>query len=168
MKKLFFAMMMAVVAMTAAGQGRWTREMLEPDELKGIAGGEVISYEDPSMGMLVLWGFDTFQFRLGSTKTMFETERSNGHSGLIAKVGIYDDNNRLTDKFDLWLDREENMAFRSVRTRNAGTMSNPVGQKGKVRKIFDALLSGHGYVRIVAPRYNSTDFDLKITPYTEE
>jgi hypothetical protein len=46
-------------------------------------------------------------------------------------------------------------------------MANPVGQKGKVKKIFKALLSGTGYVRIVAERFQTTDFDMKIIPYSK-
>ena len=65
------------------------------------------------------------------------------------------------------LDREDNRANRFVKTRNAGGMFNPVGQKGKVKKIFKHLTSGKGYVRIVCPRYNNTDFDIKITQLSE-
>ena len=82
-------------------------------------------------------------------------------------VGIYDENNKLTEKFKMWLDRSDNKANRVVKTRNAGGMSNPVGQKGKVKKIFKALQSDKGYVRIVAERFHSTDFDIKIPPYKE-
>jgi hypothetical protein len=67
----------------------------------------------------------------------------------------------------MWLDRSENKANRVVKTRNAGGMSNPVGQKGKVKKIFKALQSDKGYVRIVAERFQTTDFDMKIIPYSK-
>ena len=65
----------------------------------------------------------------------------------------------------MWLDKEDNRANRFLRTRNAGTMANPVGQKGKVKKIFKALKTGSDLkVRIVAPRYNTTDFDITLIP----
>ena len=67
----------------------------------------------------------------------------------------------------MWLDRVDNNKDRIVRTRDAGGMSNPVGQKGKVKKIFKALQSDGGYVRIVAERFQSTDFDIKIPPFKE-
>ena len=72
------------------------------------------------------------------------------------------------EKFKLWLDKESNTRNQVLRTRNAGTMANPVGQKGKVKKIFKTLLSGSGYVRIVAERYHPTDFDMKIMPYNQQ
>ena len=52
--------------------------------------------------------------------------------------------------------------------RDAGFMNNPVGQKKKVRKIFEALRSGVGYVRIVTPRYDNSDFDIKILDFREQ
>jgi hypothetical protein len=73
----------------------------------------------------------------------------------------------MIEKFKLWLDKENNTRNQVLRTRNAGTMANPVGQKGKVKKIFKALLSGTGYVRIVAERFQTTDFDMKIIPYSK-
>ena len=82
-------------------------------------------------------------------------------------VGIYDDGGQLKEKFKMWLDRVDNKGNCIVRTRDAGSMSNPVGQKGKVKKIFNALQSYGGYVRIIAERFQRTDFDLKIPPYKE-
>ena len=82
-------------------------------------------------------------------------------------VGIYDENDKLTDKFTMWLDRVDNKGNMIVRTRNAGGMANPVGQKGKVKKIFKALQSDTGYVRIVAQLFQSADFDINIPPYKE-
>ena len=90
-----------------------------------------------------------------------------GYAGIQILVGIYDDDNNLIEKFKMWLDKESNNRNQVVRTRNAGTMANPVGQKGKVKKIFKTLLSGSGYVRIVAERFQTTDFDMKIIPYSK-
>ena len=67
----------------------------------------------------------------------------------------------------MFLDDEKNRGNCFIRTRDLGGMSNPVGQKKKVRKIFAALRSGKGYVRFVAPRHNRSDFDIKVMPYKE-
>lgn len=83
-------------------------------------------------------------------------------------VGIYDANGTMTEKFEMWLDLVRDSGYKDLRTRNAGSMSNPVGQKKKVRKIFEALRSGVGYVRIVAPRYDQNDFDIKILAFQEQ
>ena len=66
---------------------------------------------------------------------------------------------------NLWLCKEDGSGYSYARTVNKGII--PPGQKKKVNKIFKALSDGTGYVRILAPRYNTTDFDLKITPYRE-
>ncbi len=67
----------------------------------------------------------------------------------------------------MWLDKESDKGGSYLRTRNAGGMSNPVGQKGKVKKILKHLQGDSGYVRIVATRYNRADFDIKIPPVKE-
>ena len=48
-----------------------------------------------------------------------------------------------------------------LRTRNAGIMFNPVGQAKKVKKMYKHLHTT-GYLRIVAPRHEASDYDIKI------
>ena len=161
------------ISASNGAEGKWDKVTVEADELKGIEGGTTYIYTAPKMGSFVIWDFDKFQYRLVSDEAQFDIEsgwgKYTGHySGIKVNVGIYNDDNVLIDKFEMWLDKEDNRANRFVRTRDAGGMSNPVGQKGKVRKIFNALKSGSGYVRIVAARYNTTDFDIRIKPYNIE
>jgi len=106
---------------------------------------------------------DGVQFNIETGYSQF----AGSYAGITVLVGIYDDNGQMKEKFKMWLDRMDNMGNYAVKTRNAGGMSNPVGQKGKVKKIFKALQSGGGYVRIVAERFQRTDFDLKIPPFKE-
>jgi hypothetical protein len=171
MKKVLLSFVMLLAAVAASAQGTWEKTITEADELKGIEGGEAYIYTVPQMGSFVFWGFDKFQYRLVSDEAQFNTKTVSGmsvyYTGLEAFVGIYDDNDKLIEKFKMWLDKEDNKANSFVRTRNAGGMSNPVGQKGKVKKIFKALQSGKGYVRIVCERFNRSDFDIKITPFKE-
>ena len=169
MKKLMTIALM-VVAMTASAQGKWEKSVIEADELKGQEESVAYSYNQPGTGMFVVWGFDTYQFRLVSEERQFDIESgynqfAGSYSGIKVLVGLYDDNDKLIEKFTMWLDKEDSRANRFVKTRNAGGMSNPVGQKGKVKKIFKQLQSGKGYVRMVCARYNATDFDLKIPPF---
>lgn len=163
MKKVFLMMLLTVVAVGAAGQGTWSKKTIKADELRGEEGGTYLLYEDPSMGEIVIWNWDEFQFRLISLGGQFNVSRD----GMVVNVGIYDDNDKLVEKFGMWLDREDNRANRFIRTRDAGYMNNPVGQKKKVKKIFKALQSGTGYVRFLCERYNELDFDLKVLPYKE-
>lgn len=175
MKKVILTLIMALTGITANAQttknlGKWERTTIEADELKGQEASDVIIYTVSGMGDFVCWGFDEFQFRLISSEAQFDIDAGYGryvgsYAGLKANVGIYSEDGSLVEKFEMWLDKEDNRANRFVRTRNAGTMSNPVGQKGKVKKIFRALKTGSGQVvRIVAPRFNTSDFDITITP----
>ena len=170
MKKLFLLMMLLMpLCVSAQEEGKWLKQESEADELKGSTGGSYYTYVVPGIGAFVIFGFDTYQYFLLSEKKQFNIDAGystygGAYAGISVLVGIYDENDKLTDKFTMWLDRVDNKGNMIVRTRNAGGMSNPVGQKGKVKKIFKALQSGKGYVRIVAERFQSTDFDIKIPP----
>ena len=174
MKKIVtitIALMMAI-AMSAQGEGEWQKHESKADELKGSTGGTYYTYVVPGLGGFMFDGFDTYQFCLLSDGVQFNIETgysqfAGSYAGIIVLVGIYDDDGHLKEKFKMWLDRVDNMGNYAVKTRNAGGMSNPVGQKGKVKKIFKALQSDGGYVRIVAERFQRTDFDLKIPPYRD-
>ena len=174
MKKIVtitIALMMAI-AMSAQGEGKWLKQESEADELKGSTGGSYYTYTVPGVGGFMFYGFDTYQFYFLSDGVQFNIETgynqfSGSYAGVSVLVGIYDGDGHLTEKFSMWLDRVDNMGNYAVKTRNAGGMSNPVGQKSKVKKILKALRSGSGYVRIVAERFQRTDFDIKIPPYTE-
>jgi hypothetical protein len=175
MKKVLLTMLLMLASHFVYGQaienlGVWTRTTREADELKDQEASDVFIYSVTGMGDFVCWSFDEFQFRLISSETQFDIDAGYGqyvgsYAGVTVNVGVYTTEGKLVEKFKMWLDREDNRANRFVRTRNAGGMSNPVGQKGKVKKIFKALKSGSNQkVRIVAPRYNTTDFDITITP----
>lgn len=168
MKKLL-TIMLTLVALTASAQGKWEKVVVEADELKGQEAAEVHLYAQPGIGGIVIWDFNKYQFRLISDEHQFNIESgysqyTGSYAGIEIMVGIYDDSGKMIDKFKLWLDLEDNSGNRHVRTRDAGGMFNPVGQKGKVKKIFKALKSGKGYVRIVTERYETSDYDLKILP----
>jgi len=165
------ALMMAI-AMSAQVEGKWLKQESEADELKGLTGNTYYTYTAPGVGGFMFYGFDTYQFCLLSDGVQFNIETgynqfSGSYAGVSVLVGIYDGDGNLTEKFSMWLDRVDNMGNYAVKTRNAGGMSNPVGQKGKVKKILKALRSDSGYVRIVAERFQRTDFDIKIPPYKE-
>ena len=147
----------------------WQITKQEADELKGNEAYSSYVYNQPGVGSFVFWGFDEYQFRIISSNGVFNYESgynrySGSYSGESITVGLYDGNDKLIEKFNMWLDRDTSKGGTFLNTRNAGTMSNPVGQKGKVKKIFKHLQGDSGYVRIVAERYNHSDFDIKIPP----
>lgn len=171
MKKLLLILTLFTSVMFISAQGTWEKSVTEADELKGEEGGTVYVYTVKDMGSLIIWDWNDFQYRLIS-EHQFDinsgwSQFGGSYSGIKVLVGIYDDKGQLEEKYEMWLDKENNRANRFVRTRDAGSMSNPVGQKKKVRKLFEALHRDNGYVRMVAPRFERTDFDIKITPYKE-
>ena len=165
------ALMMAI-AMSAQEEGEWQKHESKADELKGSTGGTYYTYTVPGVGGFMFNDFDTYQYSIISDGVQFNIETgysqfAGSYAGITVLVGIYDDDGQLKEKFKMWLDRMDNMGNYAVKTRNAGGMANPVGQKGKVKKIFKALQSDGGYVRIVAERFQRNDFDLKIPPFKD-
>jgi len=155
-----------------SGKGGWEITKIDADELKGNEAYTAYKYYQPGEGSFIFWGFNEFQYRIFSDNGIFDYQSgynrySGSYSGESVTVGLYDGNDNLIEKFDMWLDKESDKGGSYLRTRNAGGMSNPVGQKGKVKKILKHLQGDSGYVRIVATRYNRADFDIKIPPVKE-
>lgn len=172
MKRLLTTMMMLMTVIMVSAQGKWETTVTEGDDLKGTTAGKTYVYNVEGMGRFGLWDWKTYQFCLVSDEAQFNIDAgysryTGSYAGVDIVVGIYDDNDKLVEKFKMWLDRVDNKGNQMVKTRNQGAMSNPVGQKGKVKKIFNVLNGGKGYVRIVTERFQTTDFDIKIYPFKE-
>lgn len=167
MKKVLFTMFMLTACIAVYSQGEWKKSEIKADPLKGIDGGDVYIYTDPEMGSFIFWGYDTYQFQLVSKKELFHTKVSDGDVGYAVSIGIYDTKDKMVEMFKLWLDLKDNSGHQVLQARSTKGMSAIVGQKSKVKKMFKTLQSDGGYIRIVTPRHNTTDFDLKITPYKE-
>lgn len=172
MKKLLSISIMMLMVLTVSAQGEWEVTEVKGDELKGTQDATAYTYSVEGMGSLILWDFNNPMFRLVSTTAQFNTvthynQYSGSYSGVKILIGIYNDNDKLLESMDLWLDRSDNMGNYVVQTRPTKGMNGIIGQKKKVQKMFKALKSNGGYVRIVVPRFQTTDFDIKIKPYIE-
>lgn len=167
MKKTLILFCFAFMSLIAQAQ-TWNITVQEQDELLDRA-EDVTAYifTVPDDGGIVFWE-GKFQYRLFSDAGIFNYENSDGYIGMEVLIGLYDDNDKLVEKFKMWLDKEDAAAGKFIRTRNMGGMFNPVGQKGKVRKMIQHLNKGKGYVRIVAERYDAPLFDIKVTPCEEK
>lgn len=167
MKKVLSIISLMAVLLTANAQGLWQKHELEADELKGQKAETAYIYTNPDVGSFICWGFENYQIRLISEKAQFDitagySSMTGSYAFVKVLVGIYDDNDKLLEKFEMGFDREDNKANHFIKAT-----TSRIGHKKMMKKIFAALQSGSGYVRMVAPRYNTTDFDLKITPYME-
>lgn len=167
MRKVLFLMLMMSVVLTVRAQGEWKVVTTEADDLKGTTGGEVYIYSENDVGDFVVWDWKEPQFRLICSQGQFNinsgySSYTGAYAFVTVLIGLYDDDGKLIEKFDMNLDRESNKANQFIYAN-----TSRIGHKKKIKKIFESLQSGKGYVRIVAPRYNRTDFDMKIPPYTK-
>ena len=160
MKKIIVLLLMMSAVLTLSAQGEWKTVKTEADDLRGIKGGETCLYTEECIGSFVVWDWKDPQFLLVSDNGIFNI---NSGGWLEILIGFYNNDGGLIEKMKLWLSKEEGSGYKHARTIGNGMI--PPGQKKKVNKIFKALQSTDGYIRIVAPRYDTVDFDIKIPPY---
>ena len=162
MKRFLNIALLMLVVLTANAQGTWTESHKQADELRGEKEQNVCLYDVRGVGTLVVWDWDDPNFRLICEKGIFRAYYNNTLGSFIPlKVGIYDKAGTLTKTYELTM-YKENISHGNYISVNRAPI---LGSKKKVRKIFAALRSGEGYVRMVADRYNDSTFDLKITPF---
>lgn len=158
MKKLFFVLSLMIISLEMNAQ--WYKMHNDADELKGIKESESYMFLNKEIGSFIIRGLNTYWYGLQLYDGIFNVMYEDGKRGCIALVGLYDDDNNLVNKFNMWLDANDDYTF--LYTRNMGTMLNPVGQKGKVKQILNKIKNGEGYIRIVVPKYPNGEFDLVI------
>lgn len=151
---------MLSAVLTLSAQGEWKTVKTEADDLRGVKAGEMCICTEEGVGSFVVWDWKEPQFILVSDNGIFNI---NSGGWLEILIGFYNNEGVMIEKTKLWLSKEEGSGYKYARTISRGMI--PPGQKKKVNRIFKALKSTDEYVRIVAPRYNTIDFDLKIPPY---
>lgn len=156
MKQVIFALALLMVGMTASAQGTWDKRVREADPLKGIKEGMTYIYTQEDMGCVIIYGWEKPLIRIYSSNGIFNI---NSGGWVESLVGFYNANNELIEKTKLWFHEEHGSGYTF-----AMTVSN---QKKKVAKIMRAMQTIDGYVRIIVPRYNGPDFDIKVIHYSE-
>ena len=166
MKRLLILAAIAASSLTASAQ--WTFQTTAADELTGTKEDIVYTYTDSLTGnTFTYYASVPDQYILHAEHSTFNYKvlrsQYGTFSGLEVTVGLYDASGTLSTKFDMWLDVQAGEGTADyARTRNAGKLLNPVGQAKKVKKILNHLTTTDGYVRIVAPLYGGTTFNLTI------
>lgn len=155
MKKIILLLCLCA---TLSAHAQWSSFTLDADELKGTPSVTTHTYTT-SDGIFTY--ANNNQFMISTSNGIFNYENAGSYRGYNVTVGLYDSQHNLTEKITMWLDSPTDRP-QDLRTRNAGTMNNPVGQKKKVKKIIEHLETTDGYVRILAPLYGKEDFDLMI------
>lgn len=166
MKKLFLSLVFTMVSIASFGQN-WSTKSHEADELTEQDSYTSYVYEDPNVGSFIYWSNQKDQFRIISKNGIFNYESvynqgGSHYCGFDIIVGLYDENNKLVEKFSMWLDCPSSDGKPTFgETRNRGKLFNPIGQSKKVKKILTHLQTT-GYVRILADLYGNSKFDLKV------
>lgn len=165
MKKLLTIALMMLVELTASAQGTWSTGIREGDELKGDNGGPYYRYEIENEGGFVLWDWNDWEFKIFTTKGGFDVwyYQNNGARFINITMGLYTLDGKLIDKRDMPLAADHTHKEAWI---NKKGIYYPATRK-TIKKMFKALKSGEGYVRVVCARKGASDFDLKITPYVE-
>lgn len=157
--------MFLLLCCAICANAQWVRTEIAGDELKGRQGFAVRGYDVPSVGA-ISFREDQTQFMLTCSKSFFNYKYSGAFRGVNVLVGLYDQDNKLIEKWEMWLDVRDDDP-KVAATRNLGTMNNPVGQNKKLKKLFHHIIREKGFVRMVAPLYGEADFDLKVPCLSE-
>ncbi len=163
MKKLLTITALLLAGLTTNAQGRWEVVHNEADPMKGEVERDVYIYSADNIGSVVVWDWSKADFRLITNNGLFNTWVSSGSVFAPVKVGFYNDNGDLEKMLTVNLVPETN----SMKKRLV-TSDFYIGGRSDIKKIMSRLKSGKGYVRIIASRYNESDFDIKITPFDKE
>ena len=168
MKKVLAIIMLLVVTLsTRAQDGKWVSDTIKGDELKGTVTTVAHCYIQEGMGMFIFWEDNNGRFAIVSPKKIFNSMISNGENGALSFVGLYDNEDNLKEKLEIWLTLEETSGHK--RLFAIDKYNNPLvkGHKKNIKKVLDAVRSGDGDVRILAGRYQADDFDIKIPPFKD-
>ena len=163
MKNLLTIVLLLLASLTAEAQGRWEVVHNEADPMKGEVERDVYIYSADNIGSVVVWDWSKADFRLITNKGLFNIWVSSGSAFAPVKVGFYNDSGELEKMFSITLVPEDN----SMKKRLV-TSDFYFGGRGDIKKIISRMKSGKGYVRIIASRYNESDFDIKITPFDKQ
>lgn len=157
MKKYIIIAALFLSALCANAQ--WKVEQSPADELKGTKASTHYLYNADDC--VFVYTEPSAMIMLSAKNHIFDAERNGAYTGASITVGLYTSDDTLIEKIIMWLDNPSG-EYRFLRTRNAGTMANPVGQKKKIKKIMEHLTTTDGYIRLLAPIFNAPDIDVKI------
>ena len=159
MKKILLFFALIPVALFA---GEWSKQFVEADELLGNTSSYYQYVFQDGENAFIFRTDKTDQFSLAS-QYVLDTFYDRGRTYCKVRVGLYNENGKMVDSFDMVLDVKNNQAT-VVGTFDCSVMSQPVGQQKKTRKIFTHLHGSEGYVRIIADTNSHGLYDLRVTP----
>ena len=159
MKKI---LLFALLIPSCLFAGDWSKTTVEPDELLGVTQSYIkYSYIDGDMSFV--FRTDKADHFYITSPHVLDCHNYNGLVGCIVKVGLYDEQGKMLESFEMFLGEKNNQCT-AIGTFECDIMSQPVGQQKKARKIFKHLHGNGGYVRIIADSYSHGLYDLRVPP----
>jgi len=147
MKKIIMAFVcLMTMVMSASAQNGWDSKVYPKDELKGEE-GYVSTFWSNASGMVVTFSDNGMKLCTNSGIFDYYDDRVN------VTIGYYDLEGNLKEKASVtfYISQNSSQCF----IANAS-------KKKKGKKFRDFIHNEKGYVRIVAPRYARSDFDIKV------
>ena len=188
MKNLFTIVLMTLVPMMASAQGVWTTIEIPADELKGEKGGTHYKYSVEGVGEIEIYDWNDCLVRVRTFEGSFDYQEIKSRQVMnysmgggvstqsvpyatprfssTVLIGKYDDNGKLKTKSEEGWEVDHSQNCQNV-TVNKKWFFYPQSCR-KIKKLVKAMQSGDGYVRIVIKRKEMPDFDLIITPYSQQ
>lgn len=183
MKKLLTSAML-LVGLTSGAQGIWTTVETPADELRGEKGGTHYKYSVEGLGEVEIYDWNDWLFKVTTydggfvfdeikTKQVYNSDLSVRTVPLSTPkykcnvlIGLYDQSDALKNKLDLEMEVDQHQKCQNLTINKSWYFYPQTGKK--VNKLFKAIREGKGYLRIVAKRKEMPDFDIKITPYSQQ
>ena len=184
MKKQLTIAMLLLVGLAASAQGIWTTVKTPADELKGEKGGTHYKYSVEGLGEIEIYDWNDWLFKVTTydggfnfdeikTKQVYNSNLSVRTVPLSTPkykcnvlMGLYDNNEALKEKIELEMEVDQHQKCQNLTINKSWYFYPQTGRK--VKKLFKSMREGKGYLRIVANRKEMPDFDIKITPYSQQ
>lgn len=159
MKKIILILMaMATIPMAAQ---TWGKKTIEGDDLKGTKTQVITMYNEGTKSFYFSTLKDNY-FLVNTSESFFNYSSRIGAEGknlVKGVVGQYDSEDKLLERIDILFEVHDNHA----RTLHPNKYTQMGGNNLKrCKKVLDFIENENGYIRIILPLYNDSDFDLKI------
>lgn len=171
MKKLITIALLLASVLTTSAQGKWATVKVEADELKGVKGGETYRFTVDSVGYVEITDWKKDRLTIATNESEFcyskrEVVNPVTHVNKTVHVadvllGLYNNDGALLEKID------GESYFDEDNPKSLLVVGRTFTQSSKMKRMLKAVKAGTGYMRIVIKRVNTSDFDMKVTPYIQ-